>query len=260
MDVIASVVMGGTMLTGGAGYLFGTPFGVLVFGITQTLIQFDGRLSSWWTKIVIGLLTLMFIGVQSILASSKGGKRAKETVAQKHKRRWIFAGSAVGVVIILVVFILSQTGNLGSALGTPETTACERKPFRQDQAASLVEDGAIIVYERNGGPDCIDELYAIYPDGRITGSEGEKSVEKQVTVAEVNLLIAGIIEHEWFTNAHYDTWHTPCGQCYGYYLTVSANDQVKTVKGVDGGTDAPAAYWQVISLVKGIVPKFTSIE
>jgi len=27
------------------------------------------------------------------------------------------------------------------------------------------------------------------------------------------------------------------------------------VKGVDGGTDAPAAYWQVISLVKGVVPK-----
>jgi hypothetical protein len=56
----------------------------------------------------------------------------------------------------------------------------------------------------------------------------------------------------------YDTWHTPCGQCYGYYLTVSHQGQEKTVKGVDGGTDAPADYWQVISLVKGIVPKFTA--
>jgi simple sugar transport system permease protein len=71
MDVIASVVMGGTLLTGGVGYMFGTPFGVLVFGITQTLIQFNGTLSSWWTRIVIGMLTLMFIGVQSILAAKR---------------------------------------------------------------------------------------------------------------------------------------------------------------------------------------------
>jgi hypothetical protein len=54
----------------------------------------------------------------------------------------------------------------------------------------------------------------------------------------------------------YDTWHTPCGQCYGYYLTVSYQGQEKTVKGVDGGTDAPADYWQVISLVKAVVPRF----
>jgi galactofuranose transport system permease protein len=33
--VIASVVMGGTMLTGGAGYVFGTLFGVLVLAVTQ---------------------------------------------------------------------------------------------------------------------------------------------------------------------------------------------------------------------------------
>jgi len=256
MDVIASVVMGGTMLTGGAGYLFGTPFGVLVLGITQTLIQFNGSLSSWWTRIVIGMLTLMFIGVQSILAAQKGGKRAKETGAQQERRRrWIYGGSAAGVVVVLALFFFSRAGGLGTSLVTPETDQCQLKPYRQDQAASLVLDGAIVVYERNGGPNCIDELYAIYPDGRITGDDGETQVEKQVTVADVNLLLGGIIDHGWFTDEQYDTWHTPCGQCYGYYLTVSANDQVKTVKGVDGGTDAPAAYWQVISLVKGVVPK-----
>ncbi|HLB48323.1 MAG TPA: galactofuranose ABC transporter, permease protein YjfF, partial [Anaerolineales bacterium] len=69
LDVIASVVMGGTLLTGGVGYVFGTLFGVLINFITQTLIQFDGRLSSWWTRIVIGALTLVFIGVQSLLAA-----------------------------------------------------------------------------------------------------------------------------------------------------------------------------------------------
>ena len=73
MDVIASVVMGGTMLTGGSGYVFGTVFGVFILGLTQTLIQFNGSLSSWWTKVVIGLLTLIFIGAQSLLKQSKGG-------------------------------------------------------------------------------------------------------------------------------------------------------------------------------------------
>jgi galactofuranose transport system permease protein len=33
---------------------------VLIFGTIQTLIMFQGSLSSWWTKIVIGLLTLVF--------------------------------------------------------------------------------------------------------------------------------------------------------------------------------------------------------
>ncbi|MCJ7530967.1 MAG: hypothetical protein MUO64_08040, partial [Anaerolineales bacterium] len=48
LTVIASVVIGGTMLAGGVGYVFGTLFGVLITGLIQTLIQFNGTLSSWW--------------------------------------------------------------------------------------------------------------------------------------------------------------------------------------------------------------------
>jgi simple sugar transport system permease protein len=65
LDVIASVVIGGTLLTGGVGYVFGTLFGVLITGLIQNLIMFNGQLSSWWTRIAIGALTLIFIGVQS---------------------------------------------------------------------------------------------------------------------------------------------------------------------------------------------------
>ena len=54
LDAIAAVVIGGTLLTGGSGYLLGTVLGVLVLGLIQTLISFEGTLSSWWTKIVIG--------------------------------------------------------------------------------------------------------------------------------------------------------------------------------------------------------------
>ena len=54
LDAIAAVVIGGTLLTGGSGYVLGTVLGVLVLGLIQTLITFQGTLSSWWTKIVIG--------------------------------------------------------------------------------------------------------------------------------------------------------------------------------------------------------------
>ena len=53
LDAIAAVVIGGTLLTGGVGYVAGTLFGVLMLGIIQTLISFDGTLSSWWTRIVV---------------------------------------------------------------------------------------------------------------------------------------------------------------------------------------------------------------
>ena len=61
---IAAVVIGGTLLSGGAGYVVGTLFGVLTMGLIQTYIVFDGTLSSWWTKIVIGVLLLTFILLQ----------------------------------------------------------------------------------------------------------------------------------------------------------------------------------------------------
>lgn len=64
LNAIAAVVIGGTLLTGGSGYMFGTLIGVLTMGLIQTYIVFDGTLSSWWTKIVIGALLLMFILLQ----------------------------------------------------------------------------------------------------------------------------------------------------------------------------------------------------
>ncbi|MGC5031410.1 galactofuranose ABC transporter, permease protein YjfF [Micromonospora sp. DT229] len=67
LDVIAAVVIGGTVLTGGAGYVFGTVLGVLVLGVIQTLITFDGSLNSWWTKIVIGGLLFAFILFQRLI-------------------------------------------------------------------------------------------------------------------------------------------------------------------------------------------------
>ncbi|HWQ04805.1 MAG TPA: hypothetical protein VN452_05580 [Longilinea sp.] len=71
LDAIASVVIGGTLLTGGVGNVIGTLFGVLINGTIVSILQFNGTLSSWWTRIGVGVLTLIFIGVQSLFYMRK---------------------------------------------------------------------------------------------------------------------------------------------------------------------------------------------
>jgi simple sugar transport system permease protein len=71
LDAIAAVVIGGTLLTGGYGYVAGALSGVLVLGAIQTLIAFDGTLSSWWTRIVIGGLLFVFCVVQRLMSGGK---------------------------------------------------------------------------------------------------------------------------------------------------------------------------------------------
>ena len=67
LDAISAVVIGGTLLTGGSGFVLGSLVGVLVLGTVQTILSFEGTLSSWWTKIVIGALLLIFVVLQRIL-------------------------------------------------------------------------------------------------------------------------------------------------------------------------------------------------
>ncbi|MGC9395129.1 MAG: ABC transporter permease subunit [Anaerolineae bacterium] len=68
LDAIAAVVIGGTSLTGGIGNVIGTLFGVLIHGTIVSILQFNGTLSSWWTRIGVGVLTLIAIGIQSIFS------------------------------------------------------------------------------------------------------------------------------------------------------------------------------------------------
>ena len=67
LDAIAAVVVGGTLLSGGSGSVAGTFFGILIFGIIQTGIAFQGTLSSWWSRIAVGLLLLVFILLQKLI-------------------------------------------------------------------------------------------------------------------------------------------------------------------------------------------------
>ena len=82
LDTIASVVMGGTLLTGGVGNVIGTLFGVLIDGTIMSILQFNGTLSSWWTRIGVGVLTLIFIGIQSLFYVRKKRARYAQTQAK----------------------------------------------------------------------------------------------------------------------------------------------------------------------------------
>jgi|SRR5665213_169965 len=74
LDSIAAVVIGGTLLSGGYGFMLGSFVGVILQGLVQTYIVFDGTLSSWWTKIVIGFLLFLFIVLQRLVFRSGFGR------------------------------------------------------------------------------------------------------------------------------------------------------------------------------------------
>ena len=67
LDVISAAVIGGVLLSGGVGYMIGTFFGVLLKAVIPSLITFNGTLSSWWGKIITGLLVLLFVALQQIV-------------------------------------------------------------------------------------------------------------------------------------------------------------------------------------------------
>lgn len=83
LDVISSAVIGGVLLSGGVGYMVGTFFGVLLKAVIPSLITFNGTLSSWWGKIITGLLVLLFVALQQVVMNGKS--HAKKTNAVKAK-------------------------------------------------------------------------------------------------------------------------------------------------------------------------------
>ena len=68
LDAIATVVIGGTLLRGGAGSVLGTLVGVLMLGLILTSITtYEGMMSSGMTRVAIGVLLLSFVLLQKLL-------------------------------------------------------------------------------------------------------------------------------------------------------------------------------------------------
>jgi ribose/xylose/arabinose/galactoside ABC-type transport system permease subunit len=252
LTVIAAVVIGGTSLLGGEGYVFGALFGALITILIQTMIQVQGTLITWWTLIMVGVITLFFIGLQAFFANLKIGKTSgdKRSRSRRNRRILSYGGGAVVVIILAVLAFNLLGGNSRNV-----ASACQLQPFRPEKMASLMEDGAVIAYERNGGANCIDEVYGIYPDGRIVGDNGTEQVEKQVTPEEVDSLLSYINDQGWFTDNLYSSSHIPCRICYHYFITVAYQGRVKTVEAVDGGADIQPKYLLITSQLTIFLPK-----
>jgi len=68
LDTIAAVVIGGTLLTGGSGYVLGSMIGVFVYGTIATFINFQGAEQSW-KRIIVGGLLLVFVVIQRLIVT-----------------------------------------------------------------------------------------------------------------------------------------------------------------------------------------------
>lgn len=64
LDAIAAVVIGGTLLLGGAGYVLGSVLGALVLGLMNVLIARDGSIPPEATTIITGAILLLFVLLQ----------------------------------------------------------------------------------------------------------------------------------------------------------------------------------------------------
>jgi ribose/xylose/arabinose/galactoside ABC-type transport system permease subunit len=68
LDAIAAVVIGGTLLTGGAGTLGGTIAGVLLLQVIQNLINQSGKVTSAWQTVISGAFIAVVVVAQTYLA------------------------------------------------------------------------------------------------------------------------------------------------------------------------------------------------
>jgi galactofuranose transport system permease protein len=66
LDAIAAAVIGGVLLSGGVGFVLGALIGVFVLGTIQVLVTTE-NLDSYWTRIMTGILLLIFVLVQRVL-------------------------------------------------------------------------------------------------------------------------------------------------------------------------------------------------
>lgn len=75
MDAISSAVIGGTLLTGGVGNVWGSFVGVLINGTISSLVKTNGKLMSSWANVVSAILLCFFIMLQALFAKLRKAPR-----------------------------------------------------------------------------------------------------------------------------------------------------------------------------------------
>jgi ribose transport system permease protein len=77
---IAAVVVGGTLLTGGIGSVWGTLAGVLVLGFLFNILNFENgkgwiSLSVYWQSVLRGVFLFLVVLLQSRLVARRAARR-----------------------------------------------------------------------------------------------------------------------------------------------------------------------------------------
>lgn len=72
MNAIASSIIGGTLLTGGVGNVFGTLFGVLTLSTIKSIVTTSGLRDPWWQSVTTGAMLCFFILLQSVVLNARG--------------------------------------------------------------------------------------------------------------------------------------------------------------------------------------------
>jgi len=90
---IASVVVGGTLLTGGQGSIGGTLAGALLLGIIFTILNFENgmgwiSLSAYWQSVVRGVFLLVVVILQSRLSSTEIPRKRERRLQAYWSRSW----------------------------------------------------------------------------------------------------------------------------------------------------------------------------
>jgi len=62
-------------------------------------------------------------------------------------------------------------------------------------------------------------------------------------------------EYGWFTDEIFDTYLTPCRQCFVHYILVSYDGQEKGATATDGTTAMPSEYGFTLSVITPLLPE-----
>ena len=129
------------------------------------------------------------------------------------------------VLLVLIMLLVAACGGPKAAPTTPP--ACPEIPAAtfQKNADDGIAAGAVIVYERSGGTDCVDDVWSIFPDGRIAGASGSKQASATVT-AEEGLCMLKDIETSLLQVV---STSITAPECFTYHITVKSADQVLSV-------------------------------
>jgi len=146
-----------------------------------------------------------------------------------------------------------------SASGSPPPEATPLPPKVEPSTPLESEDkgkgretigDAVIVYQRSGGFAGVHEQWTVYPDGRITASDGR---EWQVAPERVEQLLADIEALGFFEmSGRYMPLNTCCDR-FTYEITVRSGDRVHTATTIDAASNTPAELWRVIDEISRLV-------